>query len=287
MQYAASLASSCIAVALAVGACATNPDSGAAAEGPPRSRLTAAPAPTSPSAPAPHLALASLAKDPASPSDPVASAHPTCPANMVLVEGDYCTKVRQRCVAWEDPPSTPLARCAKFGASTCVGEHVHKRFCIDRDEYTPANASLPMGNASWTEARQVCEQQNKRLCMESEWEFACEGEQMVPYTTGYVRDAEACNFDKGSLVDPQTHKLRDQREPSAKLDRCVSPFGVRNMSGNVDEWVWRDRTAGPWRSALKGGWWMAARERCRPATTAHGETYRELQTGVRCCGDAL
>jgi hypothetical protein len=32
---------------------------------------------------------------------------------------------------------------------------------------------------------------------------------------------------------------------------------------------------------------MAARDRCRPATTAHDEHSHELQTGVRCCADAL
>jgi hypothetical protein len=58
------------------------------------------------------------------------------------------------------------------------------------------------------------------------------------------------------------------------------------MTGNIDEWVYRDRTAGGARSALKGGWWMPGRDRCRPATTAHGETFAGLQTGFRCCADA-
>jgi formylglycine-generating enzyme required for sulfatase activity len=205
---------------------------------------------------------------------------------MVLVEGDSCTEVRESCAEWEDPPSDPLARCAKFAASECVGARVHRRFCVDRDEYAPPGQALPLGDVSWTEAREICGRQKKRLCKETEWEFACEGEQMLPYPTGYERDATACNFDKDNLVDPTTGKLRDQREPADQLDRCVSPFGVRNMSGNVDEWVLRDRTWGEWRSALKGGWWMAARDRCRPATTAHDERFHELQTGIRCCADA-
>jgi formylglycine-generating enzyme required for sulfatase activity len=205
---------------------------------------------------------------------------------MVLVDGDYCTEVREDCVDWMEPPDNPLARCAKFAPSVCTGRREHKRFCIDRDEYVSPGAELPLGDASWTEAREICEGQGKRLCRETEWEFACEGEEMLPYPTGSVRDSSACNFDRGDLVDPVTGKLRDQREPPSKLDRCVSPFGVRSMSGNVDEWVWRDRTWGKWRSALKGGWWMAARERCRPATASHDEHYRELQTGFRCCADA-
>jgi sulfatase modifying factor 1 len=209
-----------------------------------------------------------------------------CPDSMVLVESEYCTEVRERCEEWIEPPSNMLARCARYAPSTCVGVRVHKRFCIDRDEYVAPGDALPMGGASWTQARVICEQERKRLCLETEWELACEGEQMLPYPTGYVRDGDACNFDKGDLVDPATGKLRDQRVPASKLDRCTSPFGVRAMVGNVDEWVWRDRTWGEWRSALKGGWWMPARDRCRPATTAHDESYRELQTGFRCCADA-
>jgi hypothetical protein len=205
---------------------------------------------------------------------------------MVLVDGQACTEVRETCVEWEDPPSLALARCARFGPSACVGARVHRRFCIDRDEFTPPGQSLPLGDVSWTEATDVCRRQGRRLCRETEWEFACEGERMLPYPTGYERDPGACNYDRSNLVDPATGKLRDQREPADALERCVSPFGVRNMSGNVDEWVRRDRTWGEWRSALKGGWWMAARDRCRPATTAHDERFHELQTGVRCCADA-
>jgi sulfatase modifying factor 1 len=207
----------------------------------------------------------------------------SCPDGMVLVEGDYCTSVRQQCVEWMEKPDNPLARCARFAPSVCVGDRVHKRFCVDRDEYVAPGEELPLGGVSWAQSRAICERQKKRLCSETEWEFACEGEAMLPYPTGYVRDASACNFDRGDLVDPATGKLRDQRLPPSQLDRCASPFGVRSMSGNVDEWVVRDRSGGRWRSALKGGWWMAARERCRPATTSHDEDYRELQTGFRCC----
>jgi len=278
-----------VTVAASLVACATHSEAGPGAEGPPLPRLAAAPPPPSPPAepPPPHLGLASLARDPASPSDPGASAHPSCPDRMVQVEGEYCTEVRQDCVEWEDPPASKLARCARFAPSQCVGERVHKRFCVDRDEYAAPGEALPAGDLSFSQARDVCERGKKRLCMETEWELACEGESMLPYPTGLDRDPADCNYDKGDLTDPVTGKLRDQREPADKLQLCVSPFGVRNMSGNVDEWVFRDRTGGEWRSALKGGWWMAGRNRCRPATTAHDEQFHELQTGLRCCSDPM
>jgi len=223
----------------------------------------------------------------ASRDQPTVPARSACPGQagaMVLVEGDYCTEVRETCLEWEDPPANKLARCAKFGPSECVGPRVHKRFCIDRDEYVASGQQLPMSDVSWTQAQSVCHVEGKRLCKETEWEFACEGEQILPYPTGYERDPKTCNFDKDPLLD-RKGKLRDLREPEDATAACVSPFGARNMSGNVDEWVLRDRTYGEWRSALKGGWWMAARDRCRPATTAHDEHFHQLQTGVRCCAD--
>jgi hypothetical protein len=209
-----------------------------------------------------------------------------CGAGMQLVDGAYCTAPIEDCLEWQDPPQHPFARCARFAPSRCAGPRVHKRFCIDRDEFAAPGEALPENDVSWTQAKRTCEGEGKRLCLESEWEFACEGEQMFPYPTGYERDGDACNFDKEDLLDPATGRLRDLRRPVAELDRCVSPFGARAMSGNVDEWVWRDRTPGDYRSALKGGWWMPARDRCRPATTAHGENFAGMQTGFRCCADA-
>jgi hypothetical protein len=235
----------------------------------------------------PRTATEPIATAAAEPPAAAARSAPTvaaCAGGMLLVDGDYCTEVRQDCLVWQDPPSNPFARCAKFAPSRCVGARVHKRFCIDRDEYTRAGEALPAADVSWTDARRACEADGKRLCRETEWELACEGEQMHPYPTGFDRDATACNVDRDHLIDA-AGKLRDLRQPAAALAACVSAYGARNMVGNVDEWVVRDRTAGEWRSALKGGWWMPGRDRCRPATTAHGETFRGPQTGFRCCAD--
>jgi formylglycine-generating enzyme len=282
-----------LVAAATVAACATRPDSGPGAEGPPLPRLAAAldTDPQAATGATPTGGVGLLQPGTASmqgaelPTVPAVSVCPGRPGAMVLVDGDYCTEVRENCLAWEDPPANKLARCAKYGPSECVGPRVHKRFCIDRDEYVAAGQKLPLSDVSWTGAQNVCQGEGKRLCKETEWEFACEGEQILPYPTGYDRDPKTCNFDKDPLLD-RKGKLRDLREPEDETASCVSPFGARNMSGNVDEWVFRDRTYGEWRSAIKGGWWMAARDRCRPATTAHDEHFHQLQTGVRCCADA-
>lgn len=226
------------------------------------------------------------------PPDAVSSVSPpACPPEMVLVEGNYCPVSQQTCLQWIDEGSTflPNHRCARFAEpSRCLSkERVFMRFCIDRDEHGDPSSGLPDADVSWTMAAQVCQSEEKRLCAEAEWVFACEGPDMLPYPTGFTRDATVCNYDRTDLMDGHGG-LKDLRKRAGDLPRCTSPFGVRNMVGNVDEWVVREGvTFPPFRSALKGGWWMAARNRCRPATTAHDEHYRDKQTGFRCCRDAL
>src|SRR5450432_995206 len=213
-----------------------------------------------------------------------------CPRDMVLIEGQYCDEVLQVCARWLDDPTLPFARCGEYYApARCIGKRVRERFCIDRYEYTAPGEDLPLNYASFERANSVCGGFGKRVCTESEWNFACEGEEMRPYPYGFVREAR-CNQDRTDLYEPNPHYqiLADRREPAAGRPGCVSPFGVYNMAGNMDEPVQREGSAHvePYRNALKGGWWMAARNRCRPATTAHDDYYKDIQVGVRCCSGA-
>ena len=96
---------------------------------------------------------------------------------MVLVEGSYCTDVRQDCNRWLDDEALPFARCAEYShQSRCVGKRVQMRFCIDRREYTPPGEKLPLNQASYDIAVKTCSSLGKRICTDNEWNFACEGE---------------------------------------------------------------------------------------------------------------
>jgi formylglycine-generating enzyme len=226
--------------------------------------------------------------DSESESDEKETAVGSCPAEMVLVEGNACVgDVKQTCLSWLDTDSgEPPKRCANFSMDvTCLGERKPLRFCIDKWEYTNTPDEPPLSNVSWTVSRDMCRSMGKRLCTETEWVFACEGEDMLPYPTGYSRDATKCNFDQMELVDKRG-KMRDLRRLGREMPKCASPFGVMNMVGNVDEWAEREKAWTPWRASLKGGWWLAARNRCRPATTGHDEFFFEVQTGFRCCQEA-
>lgn len=168
-------------------------------------------------------------------------------------------------------------------------------FCIDRFEYPNRKGEYPYVLMDWHEAGAVCKAQGKRLCSEDEWTFACEGEEALPYPYGYVRDVDACITDKpwrpfqgswaafGRGSEPTKRELDRlwQGLPSGAQPKCRSPFGVYDMTGNIDEWT---RSTKPGRqSILKGGYWGPVRTRCRPTTRAHGETHVFYQEGVRCC----
>jgi sulfatase modifying factor 1 len=225
-----------------------------------------------------------------------------CPPEMVEVEGDYCPYVEQKCLRWLDP-ATRL-QCAEFDktvtSARCPMKTQHKRFCIDRYEWPNKVCALPRYMASWYEAKNSCEATGKRLCSDTEWTLACEGEDRrpYPYGDGYERDQQACNIDKPyiwphaeKVFNPKTSSDElarlDQREASGSRSACVSPYGVHDMVGNVDEWVVNVSQGGkPHMSGLKGGYWGPVRTRCRPMTTAHDETFRYYQIGFRCCGEA-
>jgi formylglycine-generating enzyme required for sulfatase activity len=80
----------------------------------------------------------------------------------------------------------------------------------------------------------------------------------------------------------------DERAPSGSSPRCISPFGVRDMTGNVAEWVENPSAAFEDKpiAALKGGSFQRSRARCRPLVTPPSEPVPLLGVGFRCCADA-
>ena len=214
-------------------------------------------------------------------------AEPTsCGEGMALVEGKYCPDVRLNCKKYLDPEGRyQYFRCAEYGPSTCLSkERRSMRFCIDKHEFTPLGETLPANHQSWRDGDRTCKKLGKRMCMESEYNFACEGENMQPYPYGFTRDATACNADRDDVVSP-AGTLRDLRAPSGSYERCTSPFGVADLSGNLEEFVTIDRST-PARPAMKGSYWQPGRNFCRAAQTAHDMYYNGTETGFRCCSDA-
>lgn len=244
-----------------------------------------------------------------------------CPEGMVRIEGDYCPDVEQNCIEHhpefekdrkkkqkaeekgEKYKSTVSERCLKYEATKCLSKEKRKMsFCVDRYEYPNKKGELPALLISWTEAKKTCESLGKRLCTEAEFNFACEGPEMLPYTYGLERDANKCSIDKEyrkreKKLFPYDKCMKrpackahlehlDQRLPAGSLPSCVSPFGVYDMNGNINEWVELPGKKYPDRSGLKGGWWGPVRGRCRPTVDFHKEDDYGYEEGFRCCKDA-
>ena len=223
------------------------------------------------------------------------ASEPSCAADMVEVRGTFCPFLDQVCI------KRPLAmsyRCSEYRApsGSCQTGTSQKHFCIDKYEWPNRAGEPPVVMKNWYEARDACQSIGKRLCTQDEWTLACEGPEHLPYPYGYVRDATACNIDKAAIqVDESALKRPDRRaaevarlwqgEASGSRPGCKSPFGVFDMTGNVDEWTVNE-TGNPHKSALKGGYWSWVRGRCRAVTAGHEEDFRYYQIGWRCCGDA-
>jgi sulfatase modifying factor 1 len=230
-----------------------------------------------------------------------------CPADMVEVHGDmklddargHVEELQNRaCADWRDQPQP--RSCQAFDAARWreLSRGLPTRslhFCIDRFEYPDRRGEYPLVMVKWGEAAGHCADAGKRLCTEDEWTFACEGEEALPYPTGYVRDAQACVIDRpwrvvhlevfGARTGPGVLRELDalwQGEPAGSHPRCRSPSGALDMTGNVDEWTTTSRPVGL-RSILKGGYWGPIHARCRTSTRVHNEDFYFYQIGFRCC----
>ena len=226
---------------------------------------------------------------------------------MVLVEGNFCPAAIQRCLKHHPEylaDKNVSERCMSYDKpSRCLSkERKPMRFCIDRYEWPNKKGEKPLVLVQWLEARKHCESVGKRLCDEEEWLFACEGEEMLPYTYGYDRDEKKCLIDKPYVrreiglkrydacqADDECREhfaKLDQRQGAGSFPECVSPFGVYDMNGNANEWVNLPGKKYPNRSGLKGGWWGPVRCRCRPTVKFHKEEDWGYEAGFRCCADA-
>jgi sulfatase modifying factor 1 len=210
-----------------------------------------------------------------------------CPPEMAHVRGDYCPNAVETCLRWMDPPGTRFSeyRCAEYAnPARCKGPRRSMDFCIDRDEYAPPGSDMPESQHSWNDAKAICEGLGKRVCLQSEWQFSCEGEEMRPYPYGFSRDSQACNADLTDIYEDGGKRIRDLRAPHGSHPACTSSFGVRDLSGNLEEFVTIDGSSPP-RPAMMGAWWQPSRNHCRATQTAHDRFYHGRETGFRCCQD--
>jgi sulfatase modifying factor 1 len=166
------------------------------------------------------------------------------------------------------------------------------------DQYEAPNrrGAKPLVMQSYRTASRYCAQRKKRLCAEQEWELACEGPHHLPLCYGWQVDVKLCNSNKGwrpvdfeAFAKSREDALREteklwQGTPSGRYRTCVSPFGIFDMMGNVEEWV-SSRASRRFPGALMGGFWAKPWTGCRGTNDAHEPEFAFYETGFRCCKD--
>jgi formylglycine-generating enzyme required for sulfatase activity len=166
---------------------------------------------------------------------------------------------------------------------------------------------VPQAFVSQVAARRACKNANKRLCRREEFERACRGPDdanLYPYG-GTERIRAACNEGKGSSIprffgtdvskwtyedfnDPRLNQWIGGLARTGAFARCVSPYGVYDLVGNLHEWG-DDAADERGHGRFRGGFYGDAEVNghgCLYVTKAHEPTYHDYSTGFRCCADA-
>ncbi|HVK71620.1 MAG TPA: SUMF1/EgtB/PvdO family nonheme iron enzyme [Polyangium sp.] len=247
----------------------------------------------------PVLATLSLAAFllhvPAAPSlDPGPT--PECPSDMRLVTGTHADEVQHLCTDPRKDAKTTHCFAYFEGLTGEEGARTDIRVCMDQFEAPNRRGARPLVMQSFRMAERWCGDRGKRVCSEQEWELACEGGERRPLAYGWQVSRTQCNSDKGwRPFDARALAAggEDEKKELAKLWQgstsgsylsCVSPFGIYDMMGNVEEWV-ATRPGRKFPGALMGGFWAKPWTGCRGTNDAHEPTFTFYETGFRCCAD--
>lgn len=122
------------------------------------------------------------------------------------------------------------AKCVD--AKACPLPKIDKTGIFTTSYYSSrALGNYPVVWVSWEDARTYCAFVGKRLPTEAEWEKAARGEDSLLFPWGDeepTRENDLTNF----IGNPPLSTL-----PVGSYPKGVSPYGVHDMAGNVQEWV--------------------------------------------------
>jgi formylglycine-generating enzyme required for sulfatase activity len=98
----------------------------------------------------------------------------------------------------------------------------------------PGREAHPINCVTWQEAKAFCAFAGKRLPSEAEWEYAARGGTQRWYPWG--NDAPSCS--RATFTPKGGPQCSAGTSPVGSHAASVSPFGLFDMAGNVEEWVW-------------------------------------------------
>ena len=159
--------------------------------------------------------------------------------------------------------------------------------------YDLGDPMLPISCVPWTSAQAYCIAMNKRLPREVEWEMAARGTTAVKYPWG--GNASGCGA-AVTLASDKTQRSCSGKKPARVGSRPngASPYGLQDMSGNVEEWTadwYGEAVSGlsPRAGAshvLRGGGWLSQPSQAKTTSRNWGSA-REMgpNVGFRCARD--
>ncbi len=160
--------------------------------------------------------------------------------------------------------------------------------------------NIPSIRTSWLDAKSACDAAGKRMCTESEWVAACQGAAAIDdngngeladdmiegtaYPYGDFHDKTRCwdgRDAEGAGTAPDGTPWRPVY--TGEMPGCVTPTGVYDLTGNVEEWVGET----PDKAVLLGGAYDTSEDhaRCYRRNDTFGAGYANPRTGFRCCSN--
>jgi hypothetical protein len=154
-------------------------------------------------------------------------------------------------------------------------------FLIDQLEHPNEIGKAPTSAVTFDQAENMCAEQGKRLCTDTEWEKACKGLNNNVYAYGDTFDEAMCGTG-----------VRDVMKAGARSDcRGQDPesfnHSIYDMSGNFREWTSTKAPSNPAFRIVKGGLRTNPEKGLRCATTSDERAgFRDATLSFRCCRDA-
>ncbi len=141
-------------------------------------------------------------------------------------------------------------------------------FCMDKYEWPNKKGKVPGGGYSWVQAKMHCLDEGKRLCTAEEWSYACRGGNGRAYPYGSA-------YQEGRCPDAGENVYR-----SGEFKDCGEGFGIRDMVGNL--WEWIEDKDGTMPLMMGGSLGFGEQAHCG-AVSVGSMTGEGKDIGFRCC----